>query len=538
MNLPSASIRIKIIAVIIVGFLGLGVSLAFNYSVSNSNAVRLEKVRDIYFPTLERLDADLVRLGKIKETFSAAVISGEEELLDYAEELADQFVQALQHISELDGSEQSRVTALEKSFSSYMTSATKLSRGMLQESLAPEKMQPLLKEMEQRLILTEDQLKSFRAVSYERFIGAIDGANRASHEALVNGSIIGVLTTLVLVLAGMLIANSITRNISQVNQSLKALASGDGDLTIRLESKSNDEIGTLVDNFNVFLDKLQNLISNVVSVTGRLTASAEKMSEVSVQTSANIKRQQAQTEMISTAMTELTSSAEAVAAHALEGEKAATSADQAANEGHQVVTQSVDSINRLAGDIKRAAQKIHVLGNDAENIGAVLDVIKAVAEQTNLLALNAAIEAARAGDQGRGFSVVADEVRTLAQRTQQSTSEIQTVITKLQEGAREAILAMDDSQQQAEVSVSEAVKAGDSLNMITEAVKAINAMNAEISAAAEEQSTVAREAENNILEISNVGEDAVKCVETTETASNDVAELSAELNKLVSMFKI
>ncbi|MEO6696737.1 MAG: methyl-accepting chemotaxis protein, partial [Gammaproteobacteria bacterium] len=222
-----------------------------------------------------------------------------------------------------------------------------------------------------------------------------------------------------------------------------------GNLTVEIQQRTQDEIGELFGSFGKMVSSLRTIIGEVTGSTAQLASAAEEMSAVTEQTSQGVKQQQSETDQIATAMNEMSATVQDVARNAAAAAQAAHQADEQASNGKQVVTQTIEAIDALAGEVEKAAQVIQKLEGDSISIGAVLDVIKGIAEQTNLLALNAAIEAARAGEQGRGFAVVADEVRTLAQRTQQSTQEIRKMIESLQTGAKNAVQVMQGGKQQA-----------------------------------------------------------------------------------------
>jgi methyl-accepting chemotaxis protein len=262
------------------------------------------------------------------------------------------------------------------------------------------------------------------------------------------------------------------------------------------------------------------------------------MSLVMEETKRDTLQQQSETSQVVTAMNEMTATVQEVARHATEAAAAASNADHASVDGKKVVLSTMNAIEALSSEVHSAANVISQLEKDSENIGTVLDVIKGIAEQTNLLALNAAIEAARAGEQGRGFAVVADEVRTLASRTQQSTQEIQTMIENLQVGAQSAVKVMDESRAKAEDSVSQAAKAGGSLEEITHSVSQINDMNTQIATAAEEQSAVAEEINRNIVNISEIVDRTADGANQTSIASEELASLAAQLQQLVNQFKV
>ncbi len=350
--------------------------------------------------------------------------------------------------------------------------------------------------------------------------------------------IIGVVAIVVGLLVAWFIGRGISGRIKKTVLALNNIAEGEGDLTQRLEETSNDELGELSKSFNQFVERVHEMVKHISSSTGQLGAAAEEMSAITESTNMGIQRQRSETEQVATAMNEMTSTVQEVARHASEAASSAHNADEETRHGHEVVQATVDAINALAGEINEASDVIQRLEEDSQSIGTVLDVIRGIAEQTNLLALNAAIEAARAGEQGRGFAVVADEVRTLASRTQQSTEEINDMIGRLQADAHEAVKAIEDSKKQAEVGVTSAQTAGSSLDTITSSITNINDMNMQIASAADEQSSVAEEINKNIISINDVAEESADAASQTSNASQEMAGLASDLQLLVSRFKI
>ncbi len=310
-----------------------------------------------------------------------------------------------------------------------------------------------------------------------------------------------------------------------------------GDLTVTADYQGDDELGRAAKAFNQMRERFHAMVQQVSSATGQLAAAAQQTSTVTLQTGAGVRRQQAEIGQVATAMHEMTTTVQEVAHSAAGAAQAAQQADQEAADGKRVVSQTGEVIDVLASEVEKAAVVIRQLEQDSDKIGGILEVIRSIAEQTNLLALNAAIEAARAGEQGRGFAVVADEVRTLASRTQQSTTEIQGMIEKLQSGSSSAMKVMEVSCTQARKGVEQVAQAGATLDCITRSVATINDMNAQIASAAEEQSSVAEEINRNIVSVSQVAEEASVGAQQTAATSEQLARLAEQLQGLVGQFR-
>ena len=355
----------------------------------------------------------------------------------------------------------------------------------------------------------------------------------ASVQAIGVFALSGVFTAAVLIL---LVRGLVTTPLAKVVAAANRLSQGD--LTQQVHHRAGDEIGRLAQAFNDMSVQFREMLSRVIDTTAKLSASSEHMATITEQTKQGVVRQQGETDLVATAMNEMAATVQEVARSAGSAAEFAEQASRESRSGREVVGTTVEAINALAQEIERVAGVIQELETHAVGIGSVVDVIKSVAEQTNLLALNAAIEAARAGEQGRGFAVVADEVRTLASRTQQSTQEIQTMIERVQGGAARAVTAIESGRSRARVSVEQAGRAGVSLDAITGAVTSINDMNAQIASAAEEQSSVAEEMNRNIVSISNVAAETARGAEQTAREGDALARLASELQGLVGQFKL
>ncbi len=339
---------------------------------------------------------------------------------------------------------------------------------------------------------------------------------------------------------GLLAAWAITRQIVvPLNQTLKvAERVAAGDLTQNLVSERRDELGQLQRAMQNMTLGLRELIGGISDGVTQIASAAEELSAVTEQTSAGVNSQKVETDQVATAMNEMTATVQEVARNAEEASEAAVAADQQAREGDKVVGEAIAQIERLALEVGNSTAAMGDLKRESDKIGSVLDVIKSVAQQTNLLALNAAIEAARAGEAGRGFAVVADEVRSLAQRTQKSTEEIEELIVGLQTGTQQVATIMDNSRSLTDSSVELTRRAGSSLESITRTVSAIQSMNQQIAAAAEQQTAVAEEINRSVLNVRDVSEQTSAASEETAASSVELARLGTHLQMLVGRFKV
>ncbi|MDP3815679.1 MAG: methyl-accepting chemotaxis protein [Pseudomonas sp.] len=326
---------------------------------------------------------------------------------------------------------------------------------------------------------------------------------------------------------------STLRSLGQVMNQVAA-----GDMTVSFKAQSEDELGELGQVFNETVVKIHELIERVGQTVVEVERQADRVQQVSGQSNQAVAGQRSQIEQVATAMNEMSATAQEVARSAAAAVDSAQSVNQETVSGRALVESQVGSIQRLAGEIDQSVAVINQLASDSASISQVLDVIKGIAEQTNLLALNAAIEAARAGEQGRGFAVVADEVRNLAKRTQQSTEEIEAMISKLQGGVGAAVKAMNVSHQMADTTVSESGKVQLALENILGAVGMIVDQNQQIATAAEEQTAVAHDIDQNIVEISQAGERTAEGASQTEQASRELSGLVSRLKQLISAFRV
>ncbi|KQQ56369.1 chemotaxis protein [Pseudomonas sp. Leaf127] len=348
--------------------------------------------------------------------------------------------------------------------------------------------------------------------------------------------------TLVVVLAVILILGLLIRALMQplhqMGRAMRDIAQGEGDLTKRLDATSGDEFGELARSFNQFVERIHASIREVASTAGQLGQVASQVVQASNASMSNSDQQAHRTESVAAAINELGAAAQEIARNAAQTSQKSGDASQLAGEGRDVVQQSITAMNELSGKISGACAHIEALNDKTVNIGQILEVITGISQQTNLLALNAAIEAARAGEAGRGFAVVADEVRNLAHRTQESAQQVQGMIEQLQGGAREAVTTMTQSQRHSETSVEIANRAGERLGSVTRRIDEINDMNQSVAAATEEQTAVVESINMDISEINLLNQHGVDNLKLTLQACHSLEQQTQRLQQLVGSFRI
>jgi methyl-accepting chemotaxis protein len=375
--------------------------------------------------------------------------------------------------------------------------------------------------------------------------GALDTVAQAANARTSSAMSLTVGLMAAAIVGGLVLALLITRTVmrpvlrarGEITELLEDMNAGRADLSKRLTVGSGDEVGAFIASVNRFLEALNDVVRGIGQETESLATASEELTAVTDSTEEGIERQRRDIEQAATAMNEMVATAQEIARNTAEAARTAEAVSGDSGEGGRVVQQAVDAMDTLSTDVESASAKVLELQEQANAIGRVLEVIGEVAEQTNLLALNAAIEAARAGEAGRGFAVVADEVRTLAQRTQQSTGEIGEIIERLRRGAEDAAGAMEQTRSRAQETVQAAAQAGDSLNRIGEGVGRMSDMNSQIASAAEEQTATGENINESVTRVNDVVEESVAAVGQISRASNELAAMSERLRSLVRRFQ-
>jgi len=521
------SVRYKILLIPLVGALGFCIYLAITLVALSNIVKQLDGAYRIEYQLLQTSEYSLVRLDKIKETLGNAATMGEADLLGTANKYAQENREKLQLNIQSDKDNASFLRSLLSDFNDYYKLAYALSKEMVEGTADFATLGQRSQEMSTKLTSLQEKLNNFRAARYQSFTQAFESVNDEADSTSQTGVIVGVITIIALFAVAIPVAKTISSNLTDIIDSMKDIAQENGDLTVRLTTTSKDEMGDLVHWFNSFIEKLQGVIKNVVDTALPLAETASNISKLSNTTIESFNRQSDTVIQSRQSVEEMSQSVAEITTNAADAADAARNANMEAEKGKAVVEQTVNGIRNLAENVTQAAESINQLQEDTNRVNVVLEVIRGIAEQTNLLALNAAIEAARAGEQGRGFAVVADEVRNLASRTQESTEEINQMLGQLQGAAKKAVTMMESSRASVEESVKSANKAGDSLVVITDTVNTIADMNGAIAVATEEQHQVSG------LMVGHV-EDIQACADEASSASHEVAGVCEELTALAS----
>ena len=531
------SIRYKILLIPFCACLSFIAYLAYNYIANADTSARLVQLRDVQFPVLQSASANLVRLDRINELMTQAISTGEADTLDTVKDLHQTMREEFDQQKLLLPQDAKRIDAIESLATDYVTTALEVANVML-SGKGLNAVQRSIKKKSSLEAKLKRELSDFRDESYAHFTDTVSHADSAMNEVLSVGLVIGAVTILLVIAVSLPVSAAIMRTLRVVTASLHDIAEGEGDLTRRIRIDAQDELGLLARDFNRFVEKLQKAIGDVLNVIDPLNDVSTALGDVMKQTTGLASRQTVESEHMLDAIAAMSSKVSDIAVHANSAAQLAGDADTHAKQGRGVVTAMVRSIDEVAGEVERASDVINNLEADVDNVSKILDVIRAVAEQTNLLALNAAIEAARAGEQGRGFAVVADEVRTLASRTQESTSEIRQVIEKLQGAARSAVSVMRSSQQRATDSVSQAGAAGESLQSITSRIESISGMNREIASATTDQQQAADLIHDRVQNLRNIAQDAAGSVARVAEFSGALTRLASKLHAVAGQFRI
>ncbi|WP_041524438.1 methyl-accepting chemotaxis protein [Gilvimarinus agarilyticus] len=528
----------KLLLMVAIALAAFLISQGYSLLVERANAGRLTVVQTKLYPALELNTVNLGTLLLMEQNINAAVTTGDTDLLAQAEQQQQLIQNNLQELATIDQLTANDSELAGEQLGLWHKTAQEIAQSFIDGTVDFSSIAERARANAQRLENLRTQLEQMKQATKERFTQSIAQTLTESASAGRISLAIAVAAMVVLIGLTLVIGRSITRNIAQVSDSLRIMASGEGDLTSRIDYRGHDEILELANNFNSFVEKLHGSFAEMLSDVSALSSVSNRLTDTS---SRNVNEIAAQAQAIAStrnAIEELMSSVHEVAEFASNASSQAGEINQAAEQGQATLNTNVTTITALAGDVKESADVVNQFDGFSSDVGKLLNTIQNVAEQTNLLALNAAIEAARAGEHGRGFAVVADEVRQLAVRTRQATEEIHNVIGELQSVSQSAVNAMQSSVEKANTGVAATQESELALRTILSSVQQISSFNDQIAAATHEQSATFNEVLSHVTSIHQNTETVTDSTSATNEICQDIDDISKRLGHIAAQFKV
>ncbi|SGY96013.1 Methyl-accepting chemotaxis protein [Moritella viscosa] len=522
-------------AVVVVSFLTY---LFANILVVKENKERLSQLSAIYYPVLEAATISNSKIAELTQAIETSVTIGDGDMLLSADDVYIDLIAQLDLINSIHPDKNRELLIIKNEAAEYYKSAKYLANGLISGTISIDNLSVLAEKNSLKLEKLLADLGQFKQDSQSEFTALINASLESSDSSRNKGVLLGVGVIILVLALCYWLTVSITGSIRKVSDSLKEIAQGDGDLTIRIDYTNKDEIGDLVYWFNQFLNKLHGSISETIQSIDSLSQVSTQLATSSSTSKSRIQEQSKSIDQVSRSMNEMFDTVRHIADYASNASLEASSANKEAETGTVVVDKTIEAIHDLANEVKTASKVIDELDSHTSNVGAILDTIRGIADQTNLLALNAAIEAARAGEQGRGFAVVADEVRTLASRTQDSTQEIQQVLEELQRASRGAVEAMQRGMNKAEMGVEQSSSASDSLISISGKVEAIHVVNEQIASATEEQAQTSKLIHGYIDETHAIATQVSQDTEVLDEIAGAIEVATQQLRQATNQFSV
>ena len=536
--LSALRISHKLALLVVIAIAAFVAAQGFSILTERSNSDRLSTVRDRLYPTLDLTTVNQGQLKLMEQQINSAVTTGDEQQLAETRAQLATIQGNLERIAALDPALESRAEELGDNLQTYYDTAVRIATSMIDGTADFSEIGQQAARNADRLKALHSELESMRNLTLEQFQEAINTTVSSSRESTTVSIIILLVAVIVLAGLSLIIGRSISSSLEQVINSLRDMASGEGDLTSRIHYTAQDELKELVDQFNLFVEKLHGSFARIKSDIDGLNTASEHLATTS---RTNLERISSQSQAISStrnSVDELVQSVEEVAGFASSASDQTQDAARFAKTGQEKIELNVNTIRQLAADIERTAELVNQFEQMSSRVGGLLDTIQTVAEQTNLLALNAAIEAARAGEHGRGFAVVADEVRGLAVRTHKATEEIQGVISELSKLSSSAVGSMETSVSKAQEGVSVTTESGEILHQILQNVQQISELNEQIAAATYEQSTTFNQVTEHMTSIHRNAEAVMDSTSELDTVSGSIQTVSNGLQSVAGQFRV
>ncbi len=532
------SIKNRILALCLVSLVGFISILFVGGDTLTSNTKQVNRIDQVTYPVMNSASLNSVLISQLAERFNLAVTLGDEEILEMNKQTLTAIQSNFNIQISLDPSLQGSSALLQNQTNQYFDLAYRIAQGMIDEEISLSEAGRLAKQSTailEELITGMSEFSSARQSEFENAVQELESNNKTANQIM---SISGALAMLAMCIFGWFVVKGIRKDLANISDKMRDIAEGDGDLTVRLQHEKNDELKPLVESFNSFVSHLQQNVTHTIENVTQLDTISSALVSSSQVTNELSTKQHLSIEEVSSSLNQLFVAAREIATNANDASTSASSASEQATLGEQQVKSTILAVQELTHDVGNASQVVKQLNDNTQSAGSILEAISAIAEQTNLLALNAAIEAARAGEQGRGFAVVADEVRTLASRTQTSTQEIQSVLLQLQEQAKTASTIISDSVTKAETCVEKSLVAENSLQKITSEITEISQRNESIAAATEEQEQTSTRIETFVEEIRKMAEGTSNSVKQVDAVAQNIQEVTRNISTLTGHFKV